>query len=583
MKKMLSILLALTLILGLLAGCGGNTAPLAASSRSEPAASAAEAEPALETEESAESDPGAVPEPESVLEASAEDPAETEPVIYELPLTDTETHFSLYTTSAPPFMTAYIGTDGSYNTAHSTMYFLEQTGVKIDYTEIDMFSYAQNFNLMIASGDYPDMLTGMSSYNGGITKALDDEIIIDLTDYVQNEMPAYHQALDAADVWKDIMTDEGQILAVNSLSNEEVVNRGPMIRQDWLDAAGLDTPVTYEELTEAGKAIKSQQGLDYAFFVSALVNPDITLSAGFDLPAFDVQTSGSGFYQENGEIKSCLVSENLRDYLKYLGGWYADGLISKDFFSRISSDVKDAFRGGECAICWDNADFITEHNQDAEFAAKGGVACGIPVAVKEPNQTIHFSLGMGNQVGDGVSISTKCQNPDLLIKTLDWCFTEPGIMLCNYGIEGISYDLDEDGNWSWSKNMTENPDANFRLSLVSYTMTGLPSIFNEERYWSEIYDESAYSAVETWMATPNDKAYSLPSSMFFDSDEAAAYSVKVTDVETYANEYILSAVIGEVDIDATWDDYVEKVWSLGLQDCLDAEQGAYDRYLTRGE
>jgi len=203
--------------------------------------------------------------------------------------------------------------------------------------------------------------------------------------------------------------------------------------------------------------------------------------------------------------------------------------------------------------------------------------------VKEPGQTLHFSLGMGNTVGDGVSISTKCQNPDLLIKTLDWCFTEPGIMLCNYGIEGISYDLDEDGNWSWSKNMTENPDANFRLSLVSYTMTGLPSIFNEERYWSEIYDESAYSAVETWMATPNDKAYSLPSSMFFDSDEAAAYSVKVTDVETYANEYILSAVIGEVDIDATWDDYVEKVWSLGLQDCLDAEQGAYDRYLTRGE
>ena len=55
----------------------------------------------------------------------------------------------------------------------------------------------------------------------------------------------------------------------------------------------------------------------------------------------------------------------------------------------------------------------------------------------------------------------------------------------------------------------------------------------------------------------------------------------VTDVETRANEYILAVITGSSDIDATWDDYVDEIWSLGLQDCIDAKQGAYDRYLDR--
>lgn len=579
MKRIVCMLLALALCLGLMAGCGG-TAPASApvSSAPEPEAPAVEetAEPAPAPEIAEEPETPASTEETPVEEAP-------EPVVYELPLTEEPASFTLYTTSAPPFLSPYIGTDGSYNTADSTMYFQEQTGVKIDYIEIDMFSYTQNFNLMIASGDYPDLLSGLSSYSGGITKALDDDIIIDLTDYVENDMPAFRQAVDAADVWREIMTDEGTVLAVYSLSNEDVVNRGPQVRQDWLDAQNLETPETYEQLTEVGKALKSAYGLDYTFFISALVNPGVTFSAGFDMPGFDINTSGSSFYQENGEVKNCLVSDNMKDFLKYLHGWYQDGLVSKDFFSRLSSDVKDAFRGGECAICWDNADYITEANTDAELSTQGFVAAGLPVTRQNADQTLHFSVGMNNIVGDGISISTKCEDPDLLIKTLDWCFTKPGINLCNYGIEGVSYDLDADGSAVWSTNVTQDPELTFRSALVTYTMTGLPSIWNEERYWSEIYDEAAYAAAELWMNTPNDKDWDLPGAMFFTTDESTVYSTKITDVETYANQYILSAITGEKDIDSTWQEYVDTVWSLGLQDCLDAQQSAYDRYLTRGQ
>lgn len=379
------------------------------------------------------------------------------------------------------------------------------------------------------------------------------------------------------------MTDEGTMLAVYSLSNKDVVNRGPQIRQDWIDEQGLETPDTYAELTEVGKALKTAYGLDYAFFISALVNPGVTFSAGFDMPGFDIGTSGSSFYQENGEVKNCLVDDNMKDYLTYLHGWYEEGLVSRDFFSRLSSDVKDAFRGGECAICWDNADYITEANTDAELAAQGFRAAGLPISRKDENQTLHFSVGLNNLVGDGISISTNCKDPDLLVKTLDWCFTEPGINLCNYGIEGVSYDVDENGEAVWSAKVTQDPELTFRSALVTYTMTGMPSVWDEERYWPEIYDEAAYEAAELWSNTPNDKDWDLPKALFFTTDESTVYSTKITDVETYANQYILSAITGEKDIESTWDEYVDTVWSLGLQDCINAQQNALDRYLTRAQ
>ena len=576
MKRIVCLLLALTLCLGMLAGCGGESpASAPASSASETAAPAAEAP-----------DPEPAPAAEPETPASAEESVveETvEPVTYALPLTEEPVSFSIYTTAAPGFMSPYIGTDGSYNTADSTLYFQEQTGIKLEYIEIDMFSFTENFNLMIASGEYPDMLTSMGSYTGGLTKALDDDVIIDLTDYVENEMPAYAQKLDEAGVWKDVMTDEGQILAVNSLNDTAVVDRGPVARTDWMAEQGLEAPGTYEELTELGKALQSAYDLDYAFYVSDVVNPSVTLSAGFDLPGFDITSSGSHFYQQDGAVKSCLVDDNMRDYLAYLHGWYVDGLISKDFFTRSSYDVKDVFANDGCAVCWDNADYITEDNRNADLMAKGFHCGGLPIPVREEGQVLHYALGMDSLVGDAVAITTGCEDPDLLIRAMDWCFTEPGIQLCNYGIAGKSYDLDDGGSALWSPNVTDVEGVTFRAALVTYTLNSMPTCWDVQRYWPETYDEDAYAAVEMWTNADNDQAYSMPSALFYTTDESTAYSAKIADVETYANQYILSVVIGEEDLDATWDSYVDTVWSMGLQDCLDAQQSAYDRYLIRGQ
>ena len=141
-KRIVTGLLSISMLFGLLAGCGGGTAASTSAAASESKAEAQlSSAPSVEASAPAEEQEVSASEPISDVQEAPE------PVVYELPLTDTPTTFTVYTTAAPGFMSPYLGPDGSYNSAESTKNFAVLTGVTLQYIEIDMMSFSQNFNL----------------------------------------------------------------------------------------------------------------------------------------------------------------------------------------------------------------------------------------------------------------------------------------------------------------------------------------------------------------------------------------------------------------------------------------------------
>ena len=140
MKKTIALLMTLALLLALTAcGAGTQAAPSSAETGTEAAQGSAAAEAAPE------------PAPEEVAqmpEASAEEPAEeagpelTPPDPVTLPLTENGEIFSFWVDGAAPFVTMYLGSGESYNTAACTEYLESITGVHIEYKEVSMFSAA---------------------------------------------------------------------------------------------------------------------------------------------------------------------------------------------------------------------------------------------------------------------------------------------------------------------------------------------------------------------------------------------------------------------------------------------------------
>lgn len=158
LKQTLAMLLAMALMLAAFAGCGSTAASSAAQPASEaPAENTEQAAPeAPETPAAPAADSAA--EPASTPEDAA--PAEEDIPDLQLPLTDGAT--LSYWQTKPGGAVANMAPNGYFDYPH----FQEAarlTGVTLDFIQSDFMVANEQFNLMIASQDYPDIFGNFNS------------------------------------------------------------------------------------------------------------------------------------------------------------------------------------------------------------------------------------------------------------------------------------------------------------------------------------------------------------------------------------------------------------------------------------
>ena len=158
LKRSLALLLSAAMMLAVMAGCGGSasSAPAAEASKSEPAPAA--------TEEAAPQQPqaSAADETSSAAESSA---VEEDIPELQLPLTEGET--LSYWQTKPGGAVSNMAPNGYFDYPH----FQEAaklTGVTLDFIQSDFMVANEQFNLMIASQDYPDIFGNFNNlYSDG--------------------------------------------------------------------------------------------------------------------------------------------------------------------------------------------------------------------------------------------------------------------------------------------------------------------------------------------------------------------------------------------------------------------------------
>ena len=221
MKKtrLFALLLALCLLLSLLVACGqgsssanASSVPAENNSASEPAASEPEAAQEAET---LETEPEEAEEASATEEASASEedaePELPEPEPFALPITDEETTLTLWMRTEP-FTIAYPEITMDNATFYKEM--AARTNVSVDITGIIAFQADENFNLMVASGDYCDMIGRFATfYTAGLDAGIDNGIIVDMSEFMDNWMPNYQYVLAGnAGFRRACTTAEGRVL-----------------------------------------------------------------------------------------------------------------------------------------------------------------------------------------------------------------------------------------------------------------------------------------------------------------------------------------------------------------------------------
>ena len=224
MKKTLALLLALCMVFSLLAACGNaasSAAPAASEASAEAEVSAPEAEDAPDVEEAPAPAEPASAEEASVLEGGSEvvetvgDPMEAMAEEYiSYPLEGDNTITMWYYT--PPYV-QFVDSNMKFNAIDDME---AATGVKLDIKEVGSSTAGEQFNLMVASGDMTDLIPAREYYTGGITKAYEEDIIIDISEYIEENMPNYVDVLACLDeqTQKDTLND-GMMLAFSTIND----------------------------------------------------------------------------------------------------------------------------------------------------------------------------------------------------------------------------------------------------------------------------------------------------------------------------------------------------------------------------
>lgn len=492
--------------------------------------------------------------------------------------------------------------------------YAKNVGVTIDWREPANGQAAEQFNLILATRNLPDIMyyNWATAYPGGPDAAISDGKIIALNDYIEQYAPNFYAYLEAhPDIRQEITTDSGNIYCfpgvytyTNEASNvwQDAITRDPyeesfiglVVRKDLLDQAGLDIPVTLDDWYQVLKAFQDM-GIKYPLSCQAMM---LTMAQCFN-SAFDLTVPCAGYdignmafaRNKDGSIFYGPAQDAYKEYLAFMNKLYTEGLLDPDFMVQDRTNVQTKVINGEVGA-WVEMMPTGLGNLRAQVLAENPDSPFYPVGVLNPvleaGQKLIYKQGNAAYIGAGAVITTSCQDIATACKVLDYGWSEEGNRLLNWGIEGVSYEF-VDGWPQLTDAIVHNNEglapseafSIYRNLNGPYPMDHSQRLVSKRDYSladGEV-DENLKS-LDLWTSSANGTVRAgLPTTTML-PEEASAYGNAYNELSTYAAEMFAKFIMGNESLD-NFGKYQNNLKALGLDTVLDLQTNALDRYNHR--
>ena len=588
-KKLLALLLTAALALTALSGCGSKTesAPDSTPASSAPdSAPASAAEPEATAQEEQSVVEVSIPEEEEeVIEGPVAGDKDFDWSVFE-PLSEEPVTLTMFYTQPPP-LAAIMDSPNDMSLLYQK--FEEITNVHIDFQMVNMMDAATIFTLMIAGGDYCDIVNDTLNYYDTADQAYEDGIAVDLMEY-PDSVPNFMALMEQyPQIRTDLETLEGHILNMPRIDMPigQAAENGLLIRQDWLDNLGLDMPNSYDEMHDVLAAFKSAYNVTDSYVMPyQVLSPWGLMSAGYGIPAV---ADANNFYVDlkTDKVELATISDAYYDYLCMFRDWYQEGLINPNFVSQASNIPDESIISTEQTGIWFSdlsyiktyQELLTSVNSNAELALMGDPGVD---AQRSGYMEKQFTVaGTG-----GFSVSEQCDDIALALSWCDMWYNPALTQFINYGYEGETFDYDENGEPVLGGVIVNNDLGlpSLKMSNGVYLCTSGGFIYDLHKYDLEFTDLQL-EAYTKWIITADDPSTvvtsDFPGGAKLTADEADAVTTAMGDINTHVGEMALKFVTDAVELTPeSYASYVTDIEGMRLQEALDAMQQAYDRYLS---
>ncbi len=566
-RKVLSVMLALTMTLSLTAcGGGGSDAPAESSTTSEPAATTETetkeetTEPAAETEQPA-ADAAADPTNGELVDGKF---AETRHITVEV-----------YDR----------GNDGGSDPTNNmyTEYIkkgvLADHNIEVEFVKVPRWTEVEEINNLLAAGTAPDICVTYS-YPTVQTYA-DMGGVLDLSTYVEDYksvLPNLWGWLGETNMYWDKHPTEGTLWAIEGklANNNRVLT---FVRQDWLDQLGLTAPTTTEEFEEMLIAFKDNAdtllGADADKMVPYSVSYDVGWRAATLIESFIDPAITDKEYYVNGFDDRKLTQNGTKEAVRLLNKWYNAGLLWDNFALYGSGDTTEddnlkagyvgafthnwdyPFRNGTDSI---NANLQRNVGEDAMFVAID------PFDDKNGTHTKYISSTAGDRK---IFFPSTNDEPLASLLYLDWISNPEHIEYLQIGDEGVTHTVHESGAIQ-TQAATGDAIQNSGMN-IDYTITcnGLNLSTPELTALSRAY---SYAEIDPELVKQAD--------IYAQTDAVPAKNVNVGTIESEAGVgdtlsakrdqvYDQAVAAAEADFDSVWDAGIADYLGAGGQAIID--------------
>ncbi len=280
----------------------------------------------------------------------------------------------------------------------------------------------------------------------------------------------------------------------------------------------------------------------------------------------------------------------IRSYFKWLNKLYNEGLLDPEFATQTHDDYIAKIASGRVLALFDT---LWDYQDGEKILKSDGkldkTYCGLPLTADKDTKAPSL-MYQGLATGQGVGITTACEDPVAAIKFLDYICSDEGQVLVNWGIEGTNYEIDENGHRYRTEEeiKKESEDKNYKkttgVGFHNYPFpnygTGVTdstgSTFSTDSKESIIaeYNEEQQAACKAWgvellvdifpqpsefetPAFPPTWAYSMPT-------DFVEISNKLDEI---AQASLIGCVIGsEADFDSSYDKMISDLEGSDMDD-----------------
>ena len=541
------------------------------------------------------------------------------------------------------------GEDSSYYPTYDDnpcIKYIEQNltfnGQKINLTFLVPTSGAEldNFNTLLATDEYADILD-LSRSKMSATELYEDEVLWDLTPYIEQYMPNYMKSLEANPELKSYVASDGKYLQIYGIRETAQSNfMGFLYRRDWVAKYGKN-PKTGAAFTysfgEAGNAdtwtddiVFPSGGTDpvyisdweWMFEIFAAAMKDLNITNGYclapyfkgyneDGTLFSGFGGGSPLWSRTADNHATFNgdSDNMRAYLQCMSTWYRNGWLDKGFAERTTDIV---YSINSSAVHTGTVGMWVGRNSEIGTQLDDGTPYTAGIMVKGARQPINDVYGSDAQKGkepdsmyqmsrlsQPIGVSKKITEEELptVLAFLDNFFTEEGGLLLALGMTKEQVEATDDNTYSrfgltegYSVEETAG-EKSFHINpiLLKDTALGNAVILNRlsTGLWTkkivaakeEAYEPFAQTAHGEWDYYKN---IGFPDSQIrsqFTTDQSNSYNKIYANVDTFMSSQIPLFITGKLDInsDKDWNDYCKMLAKYSPDKVTEMYEGLFQK------